>query len=503
LNGCSTQYISNVLVKEQPTLSVLDKVICQQESATLRATGLPVGGMYAWQNPAPLGSSLDSITVSPMNTAYYPVNYDLNGCFILDSGQVTVQFKPEVALNDESVCQGESVNLTALPDSTGGSYKWSPGSLSNTQTVFVTPSTNTVYQVIYSMGSCRDTVSAKVFDTTAPQLEVNSESICAGDSVDITATPTPLGGTFLWDYMSATAQTIRLAPMAGANYNVVYNLNGCEVNGSGMVTVNPKPTAVFTSNIVEGCIPTAVTFTGTNSNSTRCNWNFGDGETDILCGTVVHTYEQEGSYTVSLYIEDTIAGCSDLLEMSNYIYIEADPIASFETNPEKPSKNNPVSNMQNYSTGADSYTWIFGINDTIIDFEPVYTFSFDESRANKVILIAYSPIGFTDTAFRTIPFVEDVIIYVPNAFTPDNNNLNQNFLPVLTQGYEPGTYKMLIFNRWGEIVFETVNPEEGWNGSLNGDGKLVPDGVYVYQLNYKVKGTAEKKKLHGHINLVR
>jgi gliding motility-associated-like protein len=96
---------------------------------------------------------------------------------------------------------------------------------------------------------------------------------------------------------------------------------------------------------------------------------------------------------------------------------------------------------------------------------------------------------------------EELIFYVPNTFTPDNNGMNEVFLPIFTSGFDPYDYNLLIFNRWGEIVFESYNHQVGWDGTYR--GRLVQDGTYVWKIEFKTKYTDERKVHTGHVNVLK
>ena len=93
------------------------------------------------------------------------------------------------------------------------------------------------------------------------------------------------------------------------------------------------------------------------------------------------------------------------------------------------------------------------------------------------------------------------IIYIPNTFTPDGNEHNQYFLPVITSGVDLFNYKMTIYNRWGEVIWESLDPKSGWDGTYN--NILCPDGSYTWVLEFKVIDTDEKKEYHGNLTIIR
>jgi gliding motility-associated-like protein len=97
---------------------------------------------------------------------------------------------------------------------------------------------------------------------------------------------------------------------------------------------------------------------------------------------------------------------------------------------------------------------------------------------------------------------EEVIYWVPNTFTPDGDQFNQTFKPVLYSGYDPYDYDFFIFNRWGELIWESHNVSFGWDGSYN-EGRKCPDGVYTWKMNLKTMNNDEKIQVLGHVTLIR
>lgn len=96
---------------------------------------------------------------------------------------------------------------------------------------------------------------------------------------------------------------------------------------------------------------------------------------------------------------------------------------------------------------------------------------------------------------------QEVIFYVPNTFTPNGDEFNQTFKPIFSTGYDPYNYSMTIYNRWGEVVWESYDHSVGWDGSYNGE--LVQDGVYTWALIFMIRGSGESVNRTGHVTLVR
>jgi gliding motility-associated-like protein len=580
--GCaSTAKVSTVTVNEQPTMTVNDEVICSGDQAVLTANASPTGGTYTWASPAPAGSNNASITVEPTTNTEYPVSYELSGCIVTLNAEVTVNETPVVTVDDVAICQGESADLFAQVDISGGNYSWGPGTFQNKQTITVYPSTETTYTLRYTLGtSCYDATTATVTVTESPTVEVNDETICEGESAVLTATPSQAGGTYLWDYNNSTDPNITVSPTSQTFYNVVYKLNGCETNGAGTVDVNSVPQAVIdaiapicegstlnlsvspngasyawigpgdyssqeqnpsienvtginggeytvevtlnscsseetviveinsieailSSDVIEGCVPLTVDFMNSTTNSANCNWTFGDGQSSNKCAGLTHVFEKSGRYDVTLNVVDE-NGCKDILFLKDYIYVEELPTASFQANPEKISISNPTCIIINNTVGATSYVWTYQ-DESSTEEEPEMTFKIVEEQEVEIKLVATSALGCVDSTTRVVKLIEDLIVYVPNAFTPDANNLNQTFLPVMTQGFQAESYVLSIYDRWGGLLFRSNDTTVGWDGSvtINGDVKMAPSGSYIYIIDLKLVDSAAKKKIKGHVTLLK
>jgi gliding motility-associated-like protein len=107
-----------------------------------------------------------------------------------------------------------------------------------------------------------------------------------------------------------------------------------------------------------------------------------------------------------------------------------------------------------------------------------------------------------DTAKQLITIQDVLIFYVPNIFTPDHDEFNEGFLPIFTSGYDPFDYHLTIFNRWGEIVFESYDATKGWDGTYSDQG-LVQDGVYIWQIEFKETMSDKRHTYRGHVTVLK
>jgi gliding motility-associated-like protein len=120
----------------------------------------------------------------------------------------------------------------------------------------------------------------------------------------------------------------------------------------------------------------------------------------------------------------------------------------------------------------------------------------------EVCLQATNAFGCTDTLCQDVPMISELLVYVPNAFTPDNDGLNDLFTPSVL-GILPNTYVFKVFDRWGHVVFETREIGQGWNGSFQNGGYYVQEDVYIWQIEGQDVRNAEIQVFQGHVTVVR
>ena len=183
------------------------------------------------------------------------------------------------------------------------------------------------------------------------------------------------------------------------------------------------------------------------------------------------------------------------------ICVDDIPNASFFPQNTPVSTLDPIVQFINTSTGATGYVWNFGDSSAVSnEVDPTHVYGSFESNY-LVMLVAISDAGCVDTAYAPIQVQEELIYYIPNTFTPDADPINNVFEPVFASGFDPQGYSLWIFDRWGEILFESHNTEVGWDGTYN--GSIVQDGTYIWKIEFKLSGNDGKVMDNGHVNLIR
>ncbi len=492
-NGCQNSDQLTVTVNDLPVADAgADQTVCENVPVTLSGSATGNGPfVFTWDNGAN-----DGIAFNPLagTTTFTLTVTDVNGCTDNDPADVTMNPLPAVnAGADQTVCEGTAVTLSG---SGAVSYTWDNNI--GDGVAFIAPTGTTTYTVIGTdANGCQNSDQVDVTEIANPVVFAGNDlTICAGDQVVLSGS----GATnYNWD--NGVANAAPFAPLATTTYTVTGTIaGGCSGTDDVTVTVNPLPQPTYVSNVTEGCAPLAVRFNGTTANAADCNWAFSDGSIYNGCGPFEHIFTDAGCYDVSLTVTST-DGCTATLTDANVICVEANPVASFNPSPATLSTNSLTSTMFNTSLNATEYQWTFfddGSSSVAVD--PTHTFP-ENSGTYEVMLVALSPMGCSDTAYREISVEEELIYYIPNTFTPDNDQFNQTFQPVFYSGFDPYDFTLLIFDRWGELIFESHDASIGWDGTYM--GKIVMEGVYTWKIEFKTRASDERKTAVGHINLLR
>lgn len=359
--------------------------------------------------------------------------------------------------------------------------------------------------------TCSDTavLSINIFPAIEGDFSFSYDTCIAGP---VTFTDLSISGAgnilkWAWDYGDGNGNSVQNPeyrfPEPGEQdvTLIVQDENNCIDSISQIINWAPAPEIIVVepSQFI-GCKPASIFF---NNLSTPINedydivWTFGDGNTGTEISPT-HIYEEEGIYDVLLEITSPL-GCFASRLYPQLIEIKPKPIADFIYTPDMPSSFRKEVDFIDQSIDAISWSWNFGGIGAAFDPNP--TFTFPDTGRYKVDLIVVHPQGCTDTMSRIIDVEPLVTLHMPNAFTPNNDGLNDSFKG---KGETNGIndYTLKIWNRWGALIFETQDPNEGWNGEMNNDGTLVQQGVYVYTLTYKGP-RGENKEQKGHITLIR
>lgn len=343
--------------------------------------------------------------------------------------------------------------------------------------------------------------------------------ICEGDQVDVPAFISSVVGT-TYDWLNTNGVNIGNGLAGAGDMGSFPGMNGTGNSITGTfdvtptspfgcigttesfsITIIPIPTIDVVVDYTPQCAPATAVFTNNDATSSQTSiWSFGDGNTSLSNGPNSHVYFSDDCFDVSLQVTDSI-GCTNSVILDDIVCVEPSPTANFLFDPSITDISDTEISFQNLSEDASSYLWSFGDNGSgSTEENPVYIYP-DEPSEYIITLIATNDLGCSDTAYSKIVVRDILLYYVPNAFTPDNDEFNQSFQPVFTSGYDPFDYKLQIFDRWGELLFESHNPNIGWDGRFQGN--YVQDGVYLWRLEFKETMTDIRHKKMGSVTIIR
>ena len=265
------------------------------------------------------------------------------------------------------------------------------------------------------------------------------------------------------------------------------------------IIVNPIPQSILLTPQITGCVPLSWTLVAdTTLQHTQFSWQVAGVQ---YSGDSISGVSYSGNCQ-DVTLTNTLNGCSQSTTYLNHICSENLPIAEFDASISYFSEATQEVSFNNLSVGFQNSVWNFGDGSQSLQENPNHQFVGNSAGWNISLLVS-SQLGCQDTTSLFIPFQESLIFYIPNTFTPDGDKFNNTFKPVFTTGYDPYSYNMKIYNRWGEIIFETFNTQYGWDGYYGQDPLVCQSGVYTYFITFKLPGSEDWRQISGHVNLLR
>jgi gliding motility-associated-like protein len=511
-NGCDTTVTFNVPNTPGATVAItsFNNVTCFG-ACDGDATALGGGGTapynYSWSTaPAQL---------TPTATNLCPGTYtvtmtDANGCS--DTAQVNITEPPQLTLvvgTAATICIGQSANLTAQGN--GGTpaynYAWTDG-VNNwiVQNPTVSPTVTTTYSCIATdANNCTSAVQTVVI-TVNPPLSVQAiatQVVCQNTVVNLTANAAGGNGnyTYTWTPGPLIGQNVTVTATQNQTYTVTVtdNCGTPLATDTVSVLINPAPVPTFTTTgAAQGCEPLCVEFVNTTPNTAGLTWVFGNNLGTSQASPFTFCFNTAGSYDVQLTVTDVI-GCTGTTTMLNYVTVYPNPIADFTANPNPATELNNIVQYTDLSVGAVSWIWSFGPDDSAsLVQNPMYTW--DSVGVFMVQLIVENSWGCQDSISLPQEVEEDYALFIPNTFTPNGDGQNDLFFPQGI-GIDPANYTMYIFDRWGNLIYQTSVWPGGWDGTVQGKGECQID-TYVYKIATQ-DGNRAKRVYIGHVNLIR
>ncbi|MDA7804097.1 PKD domain-containing protein [Crocinitomix sp.] len=490
-------FIVEITVNEIPdvTANVDDAEICLGESVIFTGGG---ADSYVWDMGVTDGVAFTPAAIGTVT--YTVVGTTDEGCENTASVAVLVNEIPDVtaSVDDSEICLGESIVFTGAG---ADSYVWDMGvidGISFTPAVVGTE-TYTVTGTIAATG-CQNTASVdvSVLSDLPVIANVDDDEVCLGEPVVFTGSG---ADTYVWD-MGVTNGVAFIPPSEGTfTFTMIgTEAGGCSGTDDVTVTVHPLPVVDFSATETKGCNPFTTEFFTIIPGATF-SWNFGDGASGGG-SPVLHTYESAGTFDVILTVVDA-NGCTNDATKPSFIEVVETPVASFIYSPGTSNITDTRVEFTNTSMYGTSFEWNFGDGSSVVtDEHPIHEFPIVGNISYSVTLTVESDFGCTDQTTQIITVEDALFFFIPNAFTPDGDSFNDSFRPIFDLGLDIYDYHLVIYNRWGEVMFESYNDAYGWDGTYR-NGAIVPDGVYTWAIEFGETMSDKKHEVSGHVTVLR
>ncbi len=498
--NCTSTATVLVTVHALPTVTISpnNPTYCTGGNAVLTASG---AGTYTWTPATGLSCTTCSnpTTSTTTTTTYTVIGTDANGCTATASVTVTVvpALVATASANPATICMNDS---TQLNGGGGSSYSWAPAtgiSCTTCQNPNAAPNVTTTYTVTVSGGTCPPaTATVTVTVNPLPTVTINpsSATYCVGGNATFTASG---GGTYSWSPATNLSCTTCANPTTTTTTSTTYTVtvtdaNGCTNTAAIVVTVTPcaPPVAVITASATSVCMPGCIDFSDNSQNSpTSWSWTFTGGtpasSTQQNPGTVC--WSVPGTYTVTLIVSNA----SGTDTTSQTIVVNPSPVAVTG-----PSVTIQIGQSVTLSaSGGGTYSWSPA---TGLDCSTCQNPVASPTVTTTYCVTVTDVNGCTDDSCMTVIVDQNCgELFLPTAFSPDGNGVNDFFYPI-----NPciETMFLAVYDRWGEKVFESTDPNKKWDGRFR--GKDLDAAVFVYYF-HAVLINGEDIKMKGNVTLAR
>lgn len=406
-------------------------------------------------------------------------------------------------------CEGD-LELFASSDTEDGIWQWYKDGVALIGENM--PSLNPIeygpgeFSIVYTIGAFCERIDINPYTPFSTVFEM-PDSLCRGDSKLLTVST--LGGlgdfTYEWtangESLPATGSTLLVIPTETTNYCVTVN-DECEFTPSETFCVElylPE-IPVFSLDTNNICAPGEIEFTnltGPVPLANNCTWLI-DG-VNLIGNQVYHTFETEGAYDITLNVV-TPEGCSTTIIEEALVTIHPLPNPTFIVAPMQVEDIDKFIMLHIVDPDLNSsYIWE---SNPPLEFQPI---SHENTRAElplfdaqtfEIVLLEKNQFGCSNQVTELIKVRESKSVFAPNAFTPDGNSVNAEW-GVSISGFDIYDFHLVIYNRWGEMMWESYNPTAKWDGTYG--GKLVDTGLYNWMLDVKDQYSDKRQSYSGSV----
>lgn len=515
---CTNSKTETVTVFPLPSFTPAANSPCETKVLNLSSTSVFNATNYFWQGPVGYNSQAQNPTRDSSTTHYAGIYtltvLDLNTCVNTQTLEVFVRENPDVTAASTTVC----LNQPAVIEGNGAqSYLWSGPDFyqSTLQNALITKASSSVVTVYTLVGTavngCTSTTTASLTTESLPTpwLTVSpKQRICLNNEISFEG----FGGVvYDWfgpgnfKYSGKVLRYLATSPSYAGTYTLVAtDEKGCSNYTLTTLEIDPLPQGNLLGSTMDACVPFKSDFVftsgGTIGPSIDTYWSMDYNQNTVFNKSgksFSYTFKDPGEYHIVGSLNDTLTSCKNTIRF--VVYAREIPQADYLYNPEHPVENLDEVVFSNNSKGKElsSCHWYFINNGGYTSTQNTASYLFKDAGNYPVAMVVTNKWNCADTVVKSIRVETDFNIYVPNAFTPNEDKKNEVFMPVVRGATH---YEFTIYNRWGEQLFLTRELSEGWDGTYN--DLPCKNDIYVYKITLTdTKGN--RKNYSGHVTLYR
>ncbi|KJS06376.1 MAG: hypothetical protein VR77_05055 [Flavobacteriales bacterium BRH_c54] len=517
-SGCINTYTSSIDVYDNPVANFTANNACLADVVQLNdISTVNNSSIVSWAWDYENDGVIDDTNQTTQNLyqsagVYNPllIVYSAQGCADTVLKTVTIHPMPEAEFTFNNQCYGTSIPFvdgTTITSGNVANWQWyfGDGNTSIQQSPQHNYNAEGIYSttlVVTSNNGCKDTIKHFVEVWPIPVVNFSPTEVCFNIPTQFTDLTT-ISNNFTqnnivswnWDFGDNSGTSAQQNPIYQYNSEgkfyatlTVVSNNGCANSQTLEINVNPIPHVDFIADITQGCSPLTINFTDNSTidtigNISSWHWDFDNGNTSAAQspGGVVFnnpSHTNTAYYNVILSVTSD-KGCTITDSMSQMITVFPKPFADFASSPEEANIYDSEITFTDLSIVANQWLWDIGDKGTTFTNQhPVHHYT--DSGDYYVSLFIENTFGCKDTVQKKVRIEPAFALWIPNAFTPDSDNKNDHFF---AKGYGIDEIETLIFDRWGELIFEGNQLDSQWDGRYK-NGEIKQD-VYVYKIRAK------------------
>ena len=424
---------------------------------------------------------------------------------------------PVSAFNVNDVCEDDLLQFFSTASISAGTitnYLWdfddnNASSLGvNPSYQYLDPGVYSVELTVTSDQSCSASLIQPITIHERPVPAIDADDVCSLSQAsfeDDSEVNTGINLNTLWKVNDVSVSndeeyTTTLSTVGTFTIELItYSDFGCADSIEATINVHPLPEIEFTSDFTNGCSPLCVNFENTLTiSSGTVDFYEMDVEADQNFSNepASYCYPDSGSFDVNIYAISN-EGCRKDSLTENYINVYPTPEPEIYIDSHLKDIYDPIFDFTSLTEYADSVFWSLGNGDST--FDEMFTYNYADTGTFDITLVGWNVYGCADSTFDQVRVDPVYSIYIPTAFSPNGDGVNDTWLPI---SYAVDEYELLIYDRWGEKIFTSYDPQEAWNGRKKGIREIAQVDVYVYKI-VLVDDLGMEHKYVGQITLVR